>query len=100
MTHRRLPSPQRHSGQVAVVLSREKHPRFPNHVVITAKAVTECSAHESRFSRSFHFSLLPGEFVTFEVAHDVTFRETSRPSHVDGAHLAYYAMRGLPVITA
>jgi hypothetical protein len=69
-------------------------------VVITAEAVTECSAHEQGFSGSLQILLQPGQKVTFEVAHDVTFLETSRPNHVDGAHLAYYAMRGRPEIAA
>jgi len=85
------------SGQVAVIQSRIRHPHWPNHVIVTAQAVTLCEAREGGFSGTTHLLLLPGDRVTFTVAHDVTF-----PAHgegqVDGQYLATYALSGNPVI--
>ncbi len=68
-------------------------------VVVTAGAETFCQAREGGFSGSKELILRPGQEVTFTVAHDV-FAGESVGQIVDGAWLAYYAMRGVPALAA
>ncbi len=84
------------SGQQAQVISRVPHGRWPNHVVVTAKAVTLCEASEPGFSGTRELTLMPGDTVMFTMAHDVSFR--SAGGYIDGAHVAYYAMRDDPFV--
>ena len=87
------------SGQTARLLKRENHPRYPAHVVITAGAETFCRAFEPGFSGNRELILKPGQQVTSTVARDI-FANKQVGHVVDGAWLAYYAMRGEPVLEA
>lgn len=88
------------SGQMARLLRKDNHPRWPGHVVVTAGAETFCQASERGFScKGRELILSPGQLVTFTVARDV-FASKQVGSVVDGAFLAYYAMRGEPVLAA
>ena len=87
------------SGQTARLLRMERHPQWPNHAIVTAAAETFCQASETGFSDRHELILVPDQQVTFTVARDV-FARKKVGEVVDGAFLAYYAMRGEPVLVA
>ena len=87
------------SGQTVRLLRIERHPQWPAHVNVTAGAETFCRAFEPGFSGNRELILKPGQQVTFTVARNVFAGKTVGHA-VDGAWLAYYAMRGEPALAA
>lgn len=80
------------SSQLVRVLEVRQSDRGPNHVMIKARAVTQCYEVESGFSSSRNCLIRADEVVELTVARDV-FPHAAPDIHLDGRVFAYYKMQ-------